>query len=107
MHRYLLVLLLVGCSTPVEPASPPTINTFEQTCENCGREWILQTKSKTAPPTVEWCFSCGDPCEEGFEILKGLASGSDLRAELIEHCMTCKGCRHAYFKPREWHELGY
>jgi hypothetical protein len=83
---------------------------YPQTCDMCGAKWKVMPLDPNAkiPPTVEWCFRDGNMCGDGFEILietEKTGETPELKQKWLRHCLSCKGCRCAFFKPDEWHKI--
>lgn len=100
--------VLFGCKE--NPKSVRDRVQWPQTCEMCGAEWLVtpMDPNKAVPRTVEWCFRDGRYCEEGFDILMEQIEQGDseeLNGRWLRHCLECKGCRCAAFKPEEWNRI--
>jgi hypothetical protein len=102
------IVLFIGCGK-VEPM--PQRKEWPQKCEMCGAEWIVMpvdNPNETVPPTVEWCFHDGSYCADGFAMIveQGkTVESSELERRWLNHCLSCKGCRCAAFKPDEWRKI--
>lgn len=104
--------LIIGCMPDgdARPGQKPQRKEWPQVCEMCGTEWMVipNDPDEAVPPTVEWCFHDGQYCEVGFAMMIEKAKdgeSADLERRLINHCLTCKGCRCAAFSPEEWRKV--